>query len=205
MNPHTFRRILPAALTAATAALALAAGPASAAKPLDHRTPKVPLVVDGQHLAPKQIHRFDGTPLYTRMSADGKTLVATTKLSKFKAFLKTKGLAMPAPGKPAKARTSGAGHWARICTDNFLRGHCYTINSGFGVANMAAISGCSWFTCAWYDNAVSSMDTYGRGALLYDLPDFNPYWGTHYIGAGQQQDLAVFNFNDRLSSVFTYW
>ena len=80
MNPQTFRRILPAAVAAATAALALAAGPASAAKPLVHQTPKVPIVVNGKHLAPKQIHRFDGKPLYTRMSADGKTLIGTTDL-----------------------------------------------------------------------------------------------------------------------------
>ena len=205
MTSRTFRRTLPAALAAATAALALAAGPASAAKPLVHQTPKVPLVVDGQHLAPKQIHRYDGKPLYTRMSADGKTLVGTTKLSKFKAFLSTKGLTMPAAGKPAKARTSAAGHWSRICTDNFLRGNCYTVNSGQGVANMASVSGCNWFNCWNFENSVSSMDTYGRGALLYDLPNFDPYYGTHYIGAGQQQDLAVFGFNDRLSSIFTYW
>jgi hypothetical protein len=205
MTPQTFRRMLPAALAAATAALALAAGPASAAKPLVHQTPKVPIVVNGKHLAPKQIHRFDGKPLYTRLSADGKTLIGTTDIAKFKAFLKTKGLTMPAPGATAKARTSGAGHWARICTDNFLRGSCYTVNSGQGVANMASVSGCNWFNCWNFENSVSSMDTYGRGALLYDLPNFDPYYGTHYIGAGQQQDLAVFGFNDRLSSIFTYW
>lgn len=206
MTPHTFRRVLPAALAAAAAALAMAAGPASAAKPIVHQTPKVPVVVDGERLAPKQIHRFDGQPLYTRMSADGKTLVATTRLPKFKAFLKTKGITMPVAGKqPAKARTSGAGHWARICTDNFLRGHCYTVNSGAGVANMFSISGCNWFTCWFFDNSVSSMDTYGSAALLYDHPNFSPNGGTHYIGAGQQQDLAVFGFNDRLSSVLSYW
>jgi hypothetical protein len=70
---------------------------------------------------------------------------------------------------------------------------------------MAAISGCNWFNCWFFENSVSSMDTYGTGALLYDLPNFNPSYGTHYIGAGQQQDLAVFGFNDRLSSIFTYW
>src|SRR4051812_4735323 len=139
MTPLAFRRILPAAV-ATVALLGVAAGSASAAKPIVHQTPKLPLVVDGKHLAPKQIHRFDGKPLYTRLSADGKAIVGTTDLAKFKAFLKTKGLTMPAPGKPAKAkaRTSAAGHWARICTDNFLRGSCYTVNSGLGVANMAS-------------------------------------------------------------------
>jgi hypothetical protein len=207
MTPHTFRRVLPAALAAAAAALALAAGPASAAKPIVHQTPSVPVVVDGKRLAPKQIHRYDGQALFTRMSADGKTLIATTDLAKFKSFLKTKGLTMPAPGAKAKtkAKASYYGHWARICTDNFLRGHCYTVNSGLGVANMAAVSGCNWWTCWQFENSVSSIETYGSGALLYDLSNFNPYYGTHYAGAGQQQDLAVFGFNDRLSSVFTYW
>ena len=147
MTPPTIRRLIPAAIVAATAALAVAAGPASA-KPIVHQTPKVPVVVDGKKMAPEQIHRFDGTPLYTRVSADGKTLIATTSLAKYKAVLKSKGVTLPARAKaPAKARTSGAGHWSRIWTDNFLRGHAYTISSGLGVANMNAISGCSWFTC----------------------------------------------------------
>ena len=163
-------------------------------------------MVDGVRLSPKQLHRYDGKPLYTRLSADGKTLIGTTKLAKFKAFLKTEGVKMPVAGtKPAKARTSGAGSWARICTDNFLRGHCYTVNSGQGVANMASISGWNWFTSWNFENSVSSMDTYGSPALLYDLPNFNQYGATHYVGPYQQQDLAVFGFNDRLSSVLSYW
>jgi hypothetical protein len=198
------RRILPTAVVSAAAALAFAAGPAAASKPIVHQTPKVPVVVDGHHLSPKQIHRYDGRALYTRMSPDGKRLIATTKLSKFKAFLKTKGLEMPAAGS-AKARTSGSGHWARICTDNFLRGNCYTVNSGLGVANMASISGCNIFNCWFFENSVSSMDTYGRAALIYDASNFNPAYGTHYAPAGVQEDLAVFGFNDRLSSIFTYW
>jgi hypothetical protein len=206
---RTTRRILPVALVAAAAALAVAAGPATAAEPIVHATPTVPVVVDGKRVAPEQIHRYDGRTLYTRMSADGKTLIATTRLAKFKAFLKTKGLSMPAKGstpkRPATARTSGVSDWTRIYTDNFLRGHSYTVNSGLGVANMAAISGCNWFTCWNFENSVSSLETWGRGALLYDLPNFNPYYGTHYVAAGQQQDLAVFGFNDRLSSIFTYW
>jgi hypothetical protein len=201
---HRSRRILPTALAAAAAALAVAAGPAAASQPIVHQTPKVPLVVDGKHLAPQQIHRYDGRALYTRMSADGKRLIATTKLTKFKAFLKTKGLTMPVAGS-TRAHASGAGGWARICTDNFLRGNCYTVNSGLGVANMASVSGCNWFNCWWFENSVSSMDTSGSPALIYDLPNFNAYYGTHYVPAGVQEDLAVFGFNDRLSSIFTYW
>ena len=104
-----------------------------------------------------------------------------------------------------KARSSYNGHWTQIFTDNFLYGDSYTVGSGFGVANMAAISGCNWFKCWMFENSVSSLRTWGSGALLYDLPNFNPYYGTHYAAPGQQQDLAVFGFNDRLSSVFTYW
>jgi hypothetical protein len=200
---RTSHRLLAAAAGAA-AALAVAAGPAAASQRIVHQTPKAKLVVDGQRLAPKQIHRYDGRALYTRMSADGKTLIATTKLSTFKAFLGSKGLTMPAPGA-AKARTSLSGQGARICTDNFLRGHCYSLASGFGVSNMNAISGCNWFTCWFFENSVSSIETVGTGALLYDNSNFNPYSGTHYAAPGQQQDLAVFGFNDRLSSVFTYW
>jgi hypothetical protein len=208
MTPPTIRRLFPAAIVAATAALALAAGPASA-KPIVHQTPKVPLVVDGKKMAPEQIHRFDGKPLYTRVSADGKTLIATTSLAKYKAVLKSKGVTLPRPGAKApsskKARTSGAGHWARIWTDNFLRGNQYTVSSGLGVANMNAISGCNWFNCWFFENSVSSVDTYGKGAMLYDLPNFNPYYGSLYIGPNIQADLQLYGFNDRTSSVFTDW
>jgi hypothetical protein len=206
MTPPTIRRLLPAAVVAVTAALAVAAGPASA-KPIVHQTPQVPLVVDGKHLAPQQIHRFDGTPLYTRVSADGKTLIGTTSLAKYKAFLKTKGVTLPRPGAkaPAKAHSSANGHWARIWTDNFLRGNSYTISSGLGVANMNAISGCNWFNCWFFENSVSSVDTYGRGAVLFDLPNFNGYYGSLYIGPNVQADLQVYGWNDRTSSVFTDW
>ena len=207
MNPHTIRRLLPAAIVAAAAALAVAAGPASAAEPIVHQTPKVPLVVDGKHLSPEQIHRFDGKPLYTRVSADGKTLIGTTNLAKYKSFLKSKGVTLPRAGKaPAKARSSANGHWSRIWTDNFLRGNSYTISSGFGVANMNALTGCNWFGNCWlFENTVSSVDTYGRGMVLYDLSNFNPYYGMLYIGANIQADLQFYGWNDRTSSVFTDW
>jgi hypothetical protein len=206
MTSRTIRRILPAAVVGVTAALAVAAGPASA-KSIVHQTPKVPLVVDGKRMAPEQIHRFDGKPLYTRVSADGKKLIATTSLAKYKAYLKSQGVTMPRPGAkaPAKARSSAAGHWARVWTDNFLRGHQYTVSSGFGVANMNAISGCNWFTCWLFENSVSSVDTYGKAALLYDLPNFNPYYGSLYIGPNIQADLQVYGFNDRTSSVLSDW
>jgi hypothetical protein len=206
VTPPTIRRLLPAAIVAVAASLAVAAGPASA-KPIVHQTPKVPVVVDGKKVAPEQIHRFDGKPLYMRVSADGKKLIATTSLAKYKAFLKTQGVTLPRAGAkaPAKARTSTSGHWARIWTDNFLRGSSYTINSGLGVANMNAISGCAWFSCFFFENAVSSVDTYGRGAVLYDLPNFTAYYGTLYIGANVQADLQVYGWNDRTSSVFTDW
>jgi hypothetical protein len=207
MNPHTIRRVLPAAVVAVTAALAVAAGPASAAKPIVHQTPKVPLVVDGKHLSPEQIHRYDGKPLYTRVSADGKRLIGTTSLAKYKAFLKAKGVTLPQPGAkaPAKARSSANGHWARVWTDNFMRGHSYTVNSGFGVANMNAISGCNWFNCWFFENTVSSIDTYGKAAVLFDLPNFSTYYGSLYIGPNIQADLQLYGFNDRTSSVFTDW
>jgi len=205
MTPRTFRRVLPATLAGAAMALALTAGPAAAAEPIVHETPKVPIVVDGKKLAPKQIHRYDDRALYTRMSADGKRLIATTKLSKFKAFLRKQGVTMPAPGSEPTARSSRAGHWTQICVDNWLRGHCYNVASGTGVANMAAISGSNWFTSWNFENSVSSVQNYEIAALLYDLPNFNPAGGTHWVGYGLQQDLSVFGFNDRLSSVVSFW
>ena len=139
------------------------------------------------------------------MSADGKTLIATTKLARFKAFLGSKGIELPVAGA-AKARASANGHWARIHTDNFLGGHNYTVNSGFGVANMAAISGCNWFTCWNFENSVSSIQTSGRAALLYDLAELQPGLGARTTPPRtSSRTWPAFGFNDRLSSVYTTW
>src|SRR3954470_17509302 len=115
-EPHmpAFRRVLTGALLAA-AIPAVSSTPALAAgAPLVHPTPSVPVVIDGKAYAPQEIHRFDGRPLYLRTSKDGKVLVGYTKLARFKAFLRTQGVKLPAPNAKPVARPAGAGQWTKF-------------------------------------------------------------------------------------------
>src|SRR4051794_1178583 len=110
--PHLPRRIhmfIRNALAGAAVALACSATATSAlAAPqkVVHRTPKVPIVVNGHHYKSQQIHRFDGRPLYSHPSKDGKTLIATTSLKRYNAFLARKGVKLPGAGA-AHASSNG--------------------------------------------------------------------------------------------------
>src|SRR5689334_1421655 len=133
----TLHRAAKAMLLIATATATLTSPAVAATTKIVHQTPKVPIVVDGHAYAARQIHRFDGRPLYLRPAKDGKSLVAYTRLSRFKAFLRTQGIRLPAPGGSDRAaHASGAGHWTKFCTDRFEQGWCYTINSGTGISNL---------------------------------------------------------------------
>lgn len=179
------RRSLLSVLAGAAVLTAVATGPATAsssapARPsLVHQTPKVPVIVDGVRYAPKQIHRFDGRPLYTRTAKNGKALIAYTKLADFRSYLRKQGLRLPTPTnltpRKAKAKASRAGHHLKVCVDNFLMGDCYSIPSGWGIANFDSIADCDWFGHCWqFANTISSVHAVGQNAVLFDLPDFNP-------------------------------
>ena len=110
MSPvrHAWRGSFLAALGAAALIGAVATAPAHAAPASKqhrnvHKTPKVPLVVDGVKYKPKQIHRFDGRPLYSAVAKDGKSLIAFTKLAPYKKYLRSLGVELPSAGD-AKAR-----------------------------------------------------------------------------------------------------
>ena len=146
MHGSTCRLLAALAVTAISAA---AAGPAAAEERVIrspvHQVPKLHLVVDGVRYAPEQIHRFDGQPLYTRVTRDGKKLIAFTKLSDYRRELHKLGLNLPMESGPAKtnARASGSGHWLDVCTGPSLTGDCKTIDSGTGIANFGSVNGCS--------------------------------------------------------------
>jgi hypothetical protein len=211
-------------LTALVAAAGLvSSGPAHAAERLVHQTPPIPLVVDGKHYAPAQIHRFDGHALYMR--TDGKRLIAYTKLDRFKRFLRSRGLYLPTPADVThpKARASFFGGWADICLNPYLNGDCRRIQSGWGAAAMAALDDptCQLGTCTHYDNNVSSIHTYRVAALLFDYVGFNyaglPWYdsdpGDVYLvepdkvlaSDGHPPLVGLPAFDNRTSSMYVYW
>src|SRR5262245_2139998 len=179
------------AVLGALAATAAVAAPAQA-KPIVHKVPKVPIVVDGVRYAPKQIHRFDGQPLYMRLGPQGKSLIATTKLSKFTAYLRTKGIVLPRPGTktPPKAKAAVAGDFSKFCTEPGLRGWCHDIQSGWALSNTRAIDGCNPWTCWIYTNGIESVQSNGPGAVLFDWPNFNAGGGSFFLFRNETLDLS---------------
>jgi hypothetical protein len=185
------------------------ASPAAAA--IVHRTPRVPIVVDGVRYAPQQIHRFDGRPLYMRIAGDGKRLIAYTKAADYRADLRRLGVKLDGP---ATARASQAGHSLKFCTGANLDGTCHTLGSGMGIANFAAISGCDAleYDCWNFVNNISSIQSKGQYSLLFDAPDFNrggmPGWYNANIltvPPNITTTLSLFGFDNRAESAFMFW
>lgn len=207
------RSVITALIVAVCAALAVATPPAAADDRTStratsvHRTPTVPIVVDGVRYAPQQIHRFDGRPLYMRVARDGKSLIAYTKLARFKAFLLTKGIRLPArddANRPFKRMA--AGHSTKFCTDRYEQGWCNTINSGMGVANLRALNGCNPWTCWSYDNNIEFVRVNGPGAVLFDLPNFSTGGrGAFYLYTNEVVDLTLYSWGNIVESLYQPW
>ena len=199
---HTARRFLPTALAAAAVFSAVVAGPAAAdtgnsgARSIVHETPKVPVIVDGTRYAPKQIHRFDGRPLYMRLTANRKALVAYTKRADFDAALRR--MARRTAGK---ARTSGRGAYVRFFKDYGLRGDWHYVDSGRGIANLDCLE---WTV---FGNDISSLYVNGQNIVIYDQPDFNYHtWGDALaLSPGYYDDLRLYGFDNRIESLFMFW
>lgn len=193
------QRLLAAlAFTALLCAVAAGPGPADASaaspQPIVHQTPKVPIVVDGVRYAPRQIHRFDGRPLYMRVTANRKALVAYTKRVDFDAALRR-----AVTRTKSTARTSGWGHWLKFCTDGGQRGTCNYLDSGYGIPNFGRFGAVG--------NAISSLQVVGQNIVLYDQPDFNFHtWGDVLaLGPGYHDDLRLYGFDNKIESMFMFW
>jgi len=199
-----------AALFGMVATTPAIAAPAGQHGPIVHQTPTVPITVDGVRYAPEQIHRFDGKPLYMRLAKDGKALIAYTKLARFKSYLRTQGIRLPAPAtgttRKTSAKASGRGHWTRFCTDRYLQGWCHTIDSGWGLANTRALDGCNIFGACWiYTNNIESMQGNGPGAVVYDWPNFDPGGGMFYLYWNETIELTPYGWANRIESLYQPW
>ena len=208
--PNTLK-LLPTLLAAGALFGAVATAPASAATPIVHATPTVPLVVDGFPYAPEQIHRFDGRALYSYVPSNGQKLIAFTDLGRYKAFLRTKGVRLPAPGeKPKTAHASYAGQSALLCTDpvGTCGGPHYTVYSGNGITDLRSISGCNFFGCQFFANTLTRIDTYQYArVVIFDKTDFDPSGGALTLGGvpSATWPLTAFGWGNRVESVFVPW
>jgi hypothetical protein len=199
----TSRGMLLTALTAT--ALFGAAATASAGPRIVHKTPQVPVVVDGVRYAPKQIHRFDGRPLYM-LAENEKSLIAYTKLSRYKAALRARGVELPAPGAQPRARASYAGEAARVCTDRHGGGWCHNLGSGLGISNLNAISGCNfWGNCWYFDKNVEWIDYAPRTVWLFERQNFDPAYPAIGLMPGYRWDLTWIGWHNRASSMYMSW
>ena len=172
-----------------------------------HQTPSVPITIDGVTYAPEQIRRFDGRPLYVRTANDGRSLLGYTELARFKAFLRTKGIRLPAPTKALRPplKRAAAGHTTKFCTDRFEQGWCYTINSGWGLANVRALNGSNPWTSWTYENNIESVRVNGPGAVLFDRPNFDPAGGVFYLYPNEVIDLTLYGWGNRVDSIYQPW
>lgn len=206
---HARRGALLAAVSATALAGAVATPAVAAKSQLVHRTPKVPIVVDGVRYAPQQIHRFDGRPLYLRMATDGESLIAYTKLSRFEAFLASQGSSLPSAAdaaKPPLAHASSQGQWTQFCTDRRGYGHCSNLWSGQSISDTASLNGANWFNHWEFDDTISYVrSSPGQSVFLYDWPNFDPAGGWFWMAPGQELDLNRVSWEDRVESIIAPW
>jgi hypothetical protein len=186
-------RPLVATIAAAGAVGALAA-PATAADADSgvHKTPRLPVVIDGVRYAPQAIHRYDGQDVHLRLrrAANGKAeLVVSSKRPK---LVHTRKAGASSPGGHVVFAEHANGAGAR-----FWRGHSESVSRLSTVP-----TGCFIFCWGSFDNIISSVETNGAHTVLFD--------GINFTGSslsipeewGRRANLTDWGFNDRASSLW---
>src|SRR5689334_12954086 len=132
-----------------------------------HKTPKVPVVIDGVQYDPEDIHRFDGRPLYMIVDlADPDVLLGFTKQSDFQTAVDAKKSALHLP-----ENIGAAGQYCDYFSNDECWGDKLTVSSGWGVNDLRAVArGCGLFGCAGYWNdVISSLFINGSQTLYTDI------------------------------------
>jgi hypothetical protein len=181
------------------AARALGARPGDAAPGPVHKTPKVPLVIDGVRYAPEDIHLFDGRPLYMIVDlAEPDVLVGFTRQSDFRAATDEKKAALGSSPAPKLA-----GQYADYFSSDECRGDKLTINSGWGVNDLRAVGrACGIFGCAGDWNEVISSVWINGSQTLY--PDIQYGGGWLWIGGWGCLNVSPYGY-DNISSSLNVW
>jgi hypothetical protein len=195
------KRLVALLIAAAAVSLGVAAAPTSAATsaPVHARpVPTVPLLIDGVRLAPKEISRFDGKPLY--LFVDQRTpdlLVGFTNESQAKAEL---------THRSAAARPMVAGQSITIYSGDEGRDDAQTIQSGWSVNNLAGVArGCGLFGCAGDWNDVISSALMNGNATFYADPNFGGGWLSMWGGWNWRFNMSTYGFDNITSSINVWW
>jgi hypothetical protein len=173
---------------------------AEAAPGAMHKTPSVPVMIDGAQYAPEDIHRFDGRPLYMMVDlAQPDLLVGFTKQSDFHTAVAAKKAAKDS-SIPSQF---GPGQYTNYYSSDECTGDVLTINSGLGVNDLRAVPrGCGLFGCAgdWND-VISSLWVNGSQTLNAD----NLYGGGWlWVGGWGCLNMSTYGF-DNIGSSLNVW
>ncbi|MEU4746540.1 hypothetical protein AB0G02_39625, partial [Actinosynnema sp. NPDC023658] len=201
--------VVPAAAAPAaapvTAPAAASAGPPVAASGANapagrvhaRPVPRVPLLIDGVRLAPEQISRFDGKPLY--LFADQRTpdlLVGYTDESRAKSEVAR---------REAAVTPLSAGQSVVVYSGDEGHDDSQAIQSGWSVNNLVAVArGCGVFGCAGNWNDVISSALMNGNANFYADPNFGGGWLNAW-GGNWRFNMSTYGFDNIVSSVNVWW
>ena len=178
----------------------LADGSGEATLDAVHKTPSVPVVIDGARYAPEDIHRFDGRPLYMIVDlAEPDVLVGFTKQGDFRDAVDAKKAARDS----SVTSQFAAGQYADYFSNDECTGDKLTVNAGWGVNDLRAVArGCGLFGCAgdWND-AISSLWINGS-QTLYAAIQYGG--GSLWVGGWGCVNMSTYGF-DNIGSSLNVW
>jgi len=168
---------------------------------LVHKTPKVPVVIDGVQYAPEGIHRFDGRPLYMLVDlAEPDVLVGFTKQSDFRAAVNVK----QATRSSSITSQFVAGQSTDYYSNDDCTGDKLTVNSGWGINDLRAVRrGCNIFgSCVGdWNHVISSFWVNGSQTLN---TDFQYGGGWFWVSGWGCVNLAPYGWW-RIASSLNVW
>ena len=195
---HRIARRAAGALAVTAAVSALAAAPGMAA------TKSV--TINGIKRPASALKTHHGR-LFVASPKAGK-LVAFTHKAAFRSYvrqalhvhLSAKTLKPLAPPK-RMAKAAFNGDYATFYQHYNGYGWSFNINSGYGEPDLSRV-GCFLWWCSNYNNQISSVQTHGTSAVLYDQEGY--YGDVYVVGPYQINNIASW-FNDRASSAYDAW
>jgi hypothetical protein len=191
----------------AALAAAIAASPAAAADGAPKAAAKT-VIVDGVARSASAMAALKDEKLYIVAAKKGGATYAFSSKADFRAHVsKHHGVQLSdrkprkGPSGKARAKITWAGDYARFYQHGNGFGWSFNINSGYGEADLSFV-GCFLWWCSNYNDQISSVQTYGRGAVLYSETSYRGW--SYYIGPNQHHNIAPW-FNDMASSAYVYW
>ena len=192
----------------AALALAIAASPAAAATGSAPAAGANTVIVDGVAKSPAQLKALENERLFIVAAKKGEATYAFTRKADFKAHVRQQLGVKLSDKKPRKAnlgkkraKSSWYGDYARFYQHYDGYGWGFNLDSGSGITDLSFV-GCFLWWCSNYNDQISSVQTYGRGAVMYSETSYRGW--SYYVGPNQHHNIAPW-FNDMASSAYVYW